>query len=159
MVTFTPISDQEEKKLRTRLIPDGTILDFVVIPEITYPNGGGQVTEMKKSKSDNLRLNTVLELYNEDGNKICTLTDKTNMFEGKMAWKGKHFCESLGLHKEYNEADLDKIVAACIGKSGKCKIGIEKGNDGYPNDKNIIKDYVIIAPQPIAEEIDDDIPL
>lgn len=162
MVNFKPISDKEEKELKNNLIANGTILDFVVIPEITFASGKSQATEIKlSSESNNLRLNTVIELYNKNGNKVTTLIDFTNMFQGKMAWKGKHFCESIGLQKEYEAGDLDGIAKKCIGKTGKCEIGIQKSTDpNYPDDKNFIKDYLVTLPEAVLTGgLDDDIPL
>lgn len=75
----------------------------------------------------------------------------------------KHFCDAHGLQEKYKNGEL--LAEDCLGKIGKCEIGIEKGkanpNGGFYSDKNIVKDYFYKKDQkPIEKkvELNDDLP-
>ena len=77
-----------------------------------------------------------------------------------MAFKTRHFADSVGLLAEYEKGSLD--AGALVGLTGKCKIDIQPAKDGY-DAKNAVKDYVKIgsksAPTGKTETVeDDDIP-
>lgn len=61
-----------------------------------------------------------------------------------MNWKIRHFCEAVGLIKEYEAGKFNEIL--CEGKSGKVSINQQKGvrqDDGtYYKDKNVVEDYL-----------------
>ena len=84
-----------------------------------------------------------------------------------MIFKLKHFCEAIGLEKEYSEGKLDPVK--CLGRTGKCRIGIQKGQlkpdgSGFYNDRNVIKDYITIKEVKVEPEVkvdpslNDDVP-
>jgi len=80
-----------------------------------------------------------------------------------MAFKLRHFCEAMGLEKEYDAGEIK--AEHCVGKSGKVLIGVQKGNakpEGgtYP-DKNQVKDYIKSEIKPVEKKddfISDDVP-
>ena len=55
----------------------------------------------------------------------------------KLAFKLKHFCETVGIL--YESGSL--TASSCIGKSGMCLIGIVSDKNGNYPDKNSIIDY------------------
>lgn len=63
-----------------------------------------------------------------------------------MEAKLRHFCDTVGLLSEYEKGVLTGDMLS--GRSGKCKIAIEK-NDDYPP-RNFVKDYVCRAAKPLA---------
>jgi hypothetical protein len=60
--------------------------------------------------------------------------------------KLRHFCDSVGLLKQYQSGTL--CAADCEGRSGTAKIDIEPAGN-YPA-KNVVKDYVLRAAKPLA---------
>lgn len=110
--------------------------------------------DQKISSSMNDMLVVKLLILQGDGIGTHTLTDYIVMTD-KWAFKFKHFCESMGLHKAYEKGELN--LKSLEGMLGKLKIDIQKGNprpDGSGNypDKNIVTDYI---PSEIAKEIKD----
>lgn len=61
-------------------------------------------------------------------------------------YKLHQFCKSVGLIEQYKKGELSTIF--CLGKSGKARIGLEKGkpkNDGsdtFYDDRMVIKKYI-----------------
>lgn len=108
--------------------------------------------------SEMLKLN--LKLYNAEGH-------STRLFDyiinsEQWAFKLRHFASSTGLLPQYEKGELS--ADSCVGRTGRCQLGIEKAKGGFPA-KNKIDDYVplvpgappVAAPAP-ADEIDDEIP-
>jgi len=96
------------------------------------------------------------------------------VFTEKMLWKIKHFCDSAGLQKEYEEEKFvpemaaGKNVRVLVGKqAGKLipedKLGDRPIGSCYP-DKNVINDYVerlvnnAVPPMKRNNDLNDDIP-
>jgi len=76
-----------------------------------------------------------------------------------VAYKLRHFCDAAGLLAKYQAGTL--TADDCVGRTGKCKVAIEKDKAGQYADKNIIKDYVCRpakALQGAAETAKDDLP-
>ena len=79
-----------------------------------------------------------------------------------MAYKTRHFADSVGLLADYEKGSLD--ADKLPGLTGKCRIDIQPAKDGY-DAKNVVKDYVkgsgavAAAPAKKGETVkDDDIP-
>lgn len=116
---------------------------------------------------------TAIETLSKAGNDMIELELRVFTTEGKgrvfkdwlvssdgVAYKVRHFASAAGLLPQYEKGELR--AADCVGKTGRCQIGIEKGKDPYP-DKNKINDYAPIVPgapliASVAPELDDEIP-
>lgn len=120
-MNFTPKTEAEVSAFE--LFPVGEY-DFDVIKATDEISSAGN--EMIKLE---------LDIYAANGN-------KTRVFDyllEVLAYKLKHFCDCVGLSKEYEEGKLN--AAKCKGKAGRCKIGIQKDKTGEYPDKNVVKDY------------------
>lgn len=142
---------KEEKDLiQFELLPDGTVCDFDVLS-----------SEDKRSKSGNDMIEINVGIYVEGKIRQKIFDYLLPLMEAKL----RHFCDTTGLLREYESGTL--IASMCRGRSGKCRIGIQKDkNEKYP-DKNIIKDYVCRPAKELNKEVktaskgrpdDDDIP-
>jgi hypothetical protein len=58
---------------------------------------------------------------------------------GKMRFKLKHFCDSVGLADKYEKGSL--AAFDLLDKSGKVELVIQAGNEKYPNPRNSVRDY------------------
>lgn len=136
---FTPKTDEQINE--DGLIPDKTTCDF----EVTR-------AEDKVSKSGNDMIVLTLTVYNDKGIGK-TITDY--LLES-LLYKVLHACSACGLMEKYNSGNLK--ASDFEGKSGKCVVGIQKGNADYPLDKNNIRDYVKKPEGAKSVELNDDIP-
>ena len=85
-----------------------------------------------------------------------------------MEAKLRHFCDTVGLLKEYESGSLSANM--CEGRSGKCRIIIQEDKAGKYDPKNTIKDYICRSAKPLGvnkqenkvdgkiHNIDEDIP-
>jgi hypothetical protein len=121
-----------------------------------------EVTDAKEevSKGGNDQIKLMVKLYDTEGRSF-TLFDYLVSTEG-MAYKVRHFAAAAGLLPQYERGELK--ASDCLGKTGRCQVGIEKAKGSFPA-KNNINDYVPVAGQraPLvqsvpADEIDDEIP-
>jgi hypothetical protein len=86
------------------------------------------------SKSGNNMFNLRLEVCDSDNN-CLTVFDHLVDTQG-MAWKIKHFCESVGI--KYG----DELVGFMLeGRRGKCIVETQKASGSYP-EKTVIADYL-----------------
>jgi hypothetical protein len=138
-MNFTPRSEEECKN--SRLLSEGTY-DFVI-----------EEAEEGLSKSGNDMITINVAIW--DGDRVVTKI--YDYLLEAMMFKVKHCCEAIGLQDQYQAGTLTADML--VGKGGKCLVGIQKGNEKYPKDKNVIKDYV---PRGMAESVpphgDDDMP-
>lgn len=130
---------KEEKDLKNfDLLPDNSIYDFDVLKAIE-----------KKSKQGNDMIEINIGLY-------VTESIGPRIFDyllPSMEAKLRHFCDTVGLLREYESGRLNAEM--CDGRSGKVKIGIQKGKpkpgtDGNYPDKNVVKDYVCRPAKPLG---------
>lgn len=147
MFAFNPKNDAEIQAIQNRHLLANGVYSFRVKEII-----------QKVSKSNNPMLEVKMGIVDSNGEER-NLTDYLMATEN-MIFKFKHFCESLGLEKEYESGQLDP--AKCIGRTGKCKIGLQKGNlkddgSGYYPDKNSIQDYIIVQEVKVDPTLNDDI--
>lgn len=135
--------EEAEKKEFTPWEPgeyDFTILESVSFGTKTY------TTEETSSKAGNPMLIAAIKVFAKDGSDYTShIVDYILMTnESGMAFKHRHLADAVGLTAKYESGKL--TVEDLIGKSGKCKLAIQKGSkkdDGsYYNDKNIIADYI-----------------
>lgn len=89
----------------------------------------------KISSNGNPMIEISISIYAQDGR-------KNNVFDYLLeivAYKLKHFCEAVGLSKEYQAGTLTADM--CLNRAGKCIIGIQPKKGEYA-EKNIVKDYI-----------------
>lgn len=120
---FTPKTEAEVSAFE--LFPVGEY-DFDVI----------KAADVVSSKGNEM-IKLELDIYAANGN-------KTRVFDyllEALAYKLKHFCDCVGLSKAYEEGKLNAEM--CMGKAGRCKLGIQKDKNGEYPDKNVVNDYCI----------------
>jgi hypothetical protein len=131
--SFTPKSDTEISEIKNKkLLQDGN-----------YPFTVKSIMD-EISQAGNKQLKIIIEVI--DGKfESRNIPDYLGASDA-MAYKLKHFCETIGLEKEYSAADVKSIIEKGVGRSGIVKIGIKKGNmrqDGTPfDDSNTVRDYI-----------------
>lgn len=118
---FKPKTDEEIERMN--LLSDGAY-------RFTVRNAVETV-----SKSGNPMVRLDLEIYGHDGGSTF-ITDYMVSSE-KMAWKIKHFCETLGLLEQYQKGMLD--TPNLIRSEGYAQVVTEKRSE-YPA-RNKVKDY------------------
>jgi hypothetical protein len=130
--SFLPRSDDEIHAIQNRALLSDGIYPFIV-----------KAIESQVSKSNNSMLKLkigVIDAKGEERNIIDYL-----LGTDQMIYKLKHFCESIGMEDKYAKGNFEP--QDCINRSGKVKIGVQKGapkpdGDGFYPDKNSVKDYV-----------------
>lgn len=145
---FTP---KTEDQLKTEnLIPEDTQCDFEVVE-----------ANHKVSKKGNDMIALKLRVFAK--------TRETVVFDyllESMGFKLLHFCEAANLTAKYASGNL--LAQDCLGKTGRCVVGIEEASGSYPA-KNVVSDYighretksVSLAPvKPVSAIVisDDDVP-
>lgn len=142
--------EQLEKDVReANLIPKNTICDFEVLDEVTWGTRTIR-TEDSESKAGNNMIVLVLKIFYQESS--ITIIDYLTSGNERMEFKLRHAINSCSVPAQGSVSAKD-----FIGKSGKCKIGIQKDKTGEYPDKNSIQDYVTKA-TPTTEELDDSIP-
>lgn len=131
MFSYNPISAQQAEAARKFPMLEPGEYDFQV-KKACY----------RLSKSNNPMIELTVSVWDKQG-KEFTIFDYLISTE-KMGWKTRHFCEAVGLEKEYEDRSFNELL--CQDKCGKVLITIQKGKpkpDGglYP-DKNVIDDYL-----------------
>lgn len=130
--SFNPLSDEQINAIQNRgLLADG-VYPFCV-----------KSIEQRHSKSGNPMLQVRIGV-------LANADDERNIFDyllatEQMMFKLKHFCESIGLEEKYAKGNFSP--ADCINRSGRVRIGVQKGGakedgSGFYPDKNSVKDYV-----------------
>lgn len=117
------------------------------------------------SKNGNDMIKLTVDIYNSEGKKQTVF----DYLLESIAYKLRHCADACGLTAQYESGALDAIEFE--GKSGKCKINIQKDKSGQYPDKNGIADYLVdeapaqsaatkpaAARKPAMADLDDDIP-
>jgi hypothetical protein len=120
---LNPKSDAEIEQLEG-LLPKGTY-DYEVI-------GAAEKTSAKGNDMIELKV----RVFAGETSRVVT-----DYLLDAMAGKLKRFCDSHGFESEYNEGVL--AASDCIGKSGKCMLGVKVDKAGKYPDKNQITDYIV----------------
>jgi hypothetical protein len=122
---FTPKSEQEVAS--GGLWPAGTY-DFQVV--------SAEETTSKSSGADMIKL--TLHVFNDHGAKI-TVFDYLVGTE-KAQFKVRGFAAAVGLIESYDAGALDAFEME--GRSGQCKLAIQKDTTGQYGDKNSVASYL-----------------
>jgi hypothetical protein len=119
---FHPKTDEEIERMH--LLPDGTY-------RFTVRNALETVSKEK----GNPMVRVDLEIYGHDGG--SSLMSDYLVASDKMAWKIKHFCDTLGLLEQYQKGNLE--AQNLIRLEGYAQVVTEKRSE-YPA-RNKVKDY------------------
>lgn len=138
MGLYKALNETEAMQARFDLLDEGEY-DAIVKTSVQCP-----------SKSGNIMADMHLTVYDKAG-EPHEIRDFL-VFSKKMLWKVKHFCDSAGLEKEYEQELFVPDMAT--GKRVRVQVGVQKGNEIpfdklqnkpagslYP-DKNVINDYI-----------------
>jgi hypothetical protein len=115
------------------------------------------------SKNGNDMIKLKVAVYNDEGN-------FQNIFDyllESVAYKLRHCAYACGIGTAYEAGELEAIDF--LGKTGKCKVTIQKDKTGQYADKNGIGDYIVPEPvetapaktatrKPVTADLDDEIP-
>lgn len=126
---FTPRSEKEVSQYS--LIPKGEY-DFEVL----------EAEDCVSKNSGNEQIKLKLGLYVGDKRRLVW-----DYLLPALEYKLRHFCDSVGLLAKYENGTL--TAEDCVGRSGKCKIDIQRDPGGFYEDKNVVKDYVLRPAKPL----------
>jgi hypothetical protein len=129
--TYQPLSAEEAERARQYpLLQDGIYTFSVVKATLKQSSKGNSMIELQ-------------EVYWNDEGKEFIVFDFLIGIKS-MEWKTRHFCEAVGLEKEYISGKFNENL--CLGKQGKASIILQKGkanaNGGFYKDKNVVEDYI-----------------
>lgn len=130
-----------------------------------WPAGvyGFEILEAEEttSKSGNDMIRLSVRLFDDHGN-------YTNVYDyllEQMAAKLRHCAEVCGVLTDYENGELSAV--SLIGKTGRCKLIVQKDKAGQYPDRNAIADYVrakdtnggsTVPPKARKADLDDEIP-
>lgn len=140
-----PKTEQEVQEMN--LLPAG-VYDFLI-----------SEAEDKQSQKGNDMAVIKLKIDGDEG-RTHTIVDYLVSIES-MAYKLRHFAESVGLLEQYEKGDMPAEFMQ--GRTGKCKLVIQPAKGEY-RAKNTVADYIKSdgAAQPVANfdraDLDDEIP-
>lgn len=98
-----------------------------------------EVVNAKDTSSKNGNDMMVLTLAVYGGDQKKTITDYLVGQIDSMAFKIRHFADTIGMLDAYEKGELE--AEAVIGATGKCKVDIDEKDPAYPP-KNVIRDYI-----------------
>lgn len=116
------------------------IVELNLLPKGWYPFTIAKAEE-KLSKKGNEMIEVNLKVYRDNGFSFVRdwLMD-TDLGAGKL----RHCAETCGVLKDYESGELD--ADSLIEKEGYVKIGVQKGQNGYADQNNIL-DYSKTKPE------------
>ncbi len=128
-------TDELKKEIsESNLIPKGAICDFEILEKVSF--GTKTIETMDSvSKKGNEMIVLVLNVFH--GNQTKVIVDYLTGGNPRMEFKLRHAMSSCGVLGEDGVSAKD-----FIGKSGKCKIGIQKSEDPNFPDKNTLQDDI-----------------
>jgi len=124
MVTFDPMDDKEAEASKTGLFDPGVYRFVVAEADETVSSSGNDMIVAKLEFETTTGIRTVYDYL---------------LISGRMAWKLKGFCESIGWTEQYASGSFE--ASDMVGLMGEASIGIQEANNGYPA-KNVVEDYI-----------------
>jgi hypothetical protein len=106
------------------LWPAGTYDYEVLTAEDTISKAGADMIKLK------------VKIFNDEGNSQIVFDYLLDAMPAKL----RHAAEAFGLIEEYEAGGFDAIE--CEGKTGRCKVTIQKDKTGSYPDRNSISDYI-----------------
>lgn len=162
---YDVISKEEAEKKGYAPWPSGeydfTILENVAFGTKTYKTEQA-LSKVKPDGSGGKPMWVIVcKIFAKDGSDFTSHIIDYIPIVGEMRFKHRHLAEALGLVDKYEAGTL--TISDILHKSGKCKLGIQKGSqkqDGtFYSDKNNIVDYIPKdAPVTVDKDLDDTIP-
>jgi hypothetical protein len=130
----TPISEEEAEAQSANLWPESEY-DYEVrdASEETSKNTGNEMIKLE------------IWVFNQEGGRRLVFDYLVG--GEKSAWKVRKFAASCGLLPQFEKGDL--IAPEIVGRTGRCKLGIQPAKDGYQA-KNVVRDYIKAASAPEA---------
>lgn len=126
--TFNPMTEDQIRSIN--LVEPGTY-DFIVIRAIE-----------KISKSGNQMIELQLKFWDKNG--MTHLIFDYLVSLPSMMYKVKHFCDAVGLTKEYEEGKFE--IHSCESRTGQLDLTIQEAKPnpkgGTFSPKNAVKDYI-----------------
>lgn len=122
-------------------------------------------TISKTSGDDMIKLK--VRIFNEDGDNQIVFDYLLDSMPGKL----RHAAAAFGLLTKYENGGFEAFE--CVGKTGQCKVAVQKDKNGQFPDKNGIADYIVpdvkvpeprktaastMAPAGGRRDLDDEIP-
>lgn len=89
------------------------------------------------SSTGNDMIKLTLHVFNREGRKRTVFDYLVNADNAQ--WKIRHFCESVGLLRQYETGDLD--VRDIVTRPGRCKLRIKPATGQYAA-SNAVNDYI-----------------
>ncbi|HLX54436.1 MAG TPA: hypothetical protein VKR58_10865 [Aquella sp.] len=127
---YEPFTEEKAEKSRYTLMDAGQYFFEVKFVEAQVSSKGNPMLKLTLAVWDNEGISHNIIDY-----LVSTPT---------MAWKIRHFCEAVGLIKEYENGTFNENM--CAGVTGKAQIayqaGKQKPEGGYYSDKNVVEDYL-----------------
>lgn len=93
----------------------------------------------KTSKSGNEMIETVLKVFNAEGEFILVFDYLMDL--ESMAFKIKHCCEAIGISQKYEAGEV--VADDLVTGTGRLKLKIDKSKDEKYGDKNAVVDYLV----------------
>lgn len=134
------IKQEEKERKEAFLWPVGEYSFEILEAEEGLSNAGNQQIKAK------------VKLFKDDG-KSQTVYDYLQP-EGAMAHKLRHLSEASGLLTEYETGEIEDYQL--VGKTGICKVGINKDKTGQYPDRNGIVDYLVSPSKAAPKAVEDD---
>lgn len=130
------LEKEKSEQAAKRLLKFGTICDCEVI------RAENQKSKVKPDGSGgNDMIYLLVKIWTPDGEEKMFDDYLLASFEHKL----RHAADTFGVIEKYNLGTLD--ASDFDGRSGKCKMGIQKDKSGQYPDKNVINDYVKKLPK------------
>lgn len=98
-------------------------------------------TFSKTSGADMIKLK--VRIFNEDGDSQIVFDYLLDAMPAKL----RHAAAAFGLLRQYENGGFE--AADCVGKTGRCKVAVQKDKSGQFPDKNGVADY--LTPEPKGE--------
>lgn len=130
---ITPKSEKEIAEMG--LWPVDSICSFKVIETVKFGDRNIQTADTVSKKGNDM-ITLVLELYNERGEVKVLVDYLLESTPGKL----RNCMVSCGMLDLYNKGQF--FASDFIGKTGECKVGIEKDPTGQYADKNKVLVYL-----------------
>lgn len=122
---FIPATEEEIEKERNQP-RDAGLYDFTCV----------EAEEGESKTSGNPQLKLKLKCFDDKGSFFVYDYLQPG---GKMRFKLKHFCDSVGMADKYESGKL--AAFDFLDKSGKVELTIQAGTAEYPNARNSVRDY------------------
>lgn len=143
--SYNPMSKDEAEKSRQFPLLEPGIYNFQVL-KAEYRLSNPKFDKKGEPLPRNPMIELILLIWDNNGKEFNVYDYLIN--SEKMEWKTRHFCDSVGLEKEYEAKQFNEHL--CEGRSGKASIIIQAGqkkpnSSEFYKDKNSVEDYLLLS--------------